>query len=116
MRVEFNKTSFVIGRSAEENWKIISEADKEFHWVHAEGIPSSHIIIEIDEPLDIELQFACKLCHNRTKMKDSSFKFITTQVKNLKLGSKPGEVYFRDISKVKLLVLNQTMLVNNTNV
>ncbi len=104
MRVEYNKTWFVIGRSAEENWNIISNADKDFYWVHADNVPSAHIIIEIDQPLDTEFKYACDLCRQQTKkIKDSSVKFVTTQVKNLKFGSKPGEVYFRDNSKVKLI-------------
>lgn len=108
MRVEFNKTWFVVGKSAEENWKIISEADKDYYWVHANGVASSHIIIEVDEPLDIELQYACQLCRNQTKkIKDSSIKYVITQVKNIKFGSKPGEVYFRDNSKLKYIKLDE---------
>jgi predicted ribosome quality control (RQC) complex YloA/Tae2 family protein len=101
MRIEYNKTWFVVGKSAEDNWRIISEADKDYYWVHADGVPSSHIIIEIDMPLVEELKYACELCRTQTKkMKDSSVKFVATQVKNIKLGSKPGEVYFKDISKL----------------
>ena len=62
MRIEFNKTWFVVGKSAEENWKIISEADKDHYWIHADGVPSAHIIIEIDVPLKEELEYACELC------------------------------------------------------
>ncbi len=101
MRIEFNKTWFVVGKSAEENWKIISEADKDYYWVHADGVPSSHIIIEVDVPLTEELKYACELCRLQTKkMKNSSVKFVATQVKNIKFGSKPGEVYFKDNSKI----------------
>ncbi len=104
MRVEYNGTSFVVGRSAEENWKIISEAEKDFYWVHADNVPSAHIIIEIDKPLDDEIQYACQLCRLQTKkIKNSSVKFVITQVKNIKFGSKPGEVYFKDNSKLTLI-------------
>jgi predicted ribosome quality control (RQC) complex YloA/Tae2 family protein len=106
MRVEYNKTWFVVGKSAEENWKIISEADKEYYWVHADNIPSAHVIIEIDMPLTEELNYACELCRLQTKkIKDSSVKFVATQVKNIKFGSKPGEVYFKDDSKVQTIKL-----------
>ena len=57
MRIEFNNTWFVVGKSAEDNWKIISLADKKYYWVHASGVPSAHVIIEIDEPLDNEIQY-----------------------------------------------------------
>jgi predicted ribosome quality control (RQC) complex YloA/Tae2 family protein len=101
MRIEYNKTWFVVGKSAEENWRIILDADKDYYWIHADGIPSAHIIIEIDDPLPEELQYACSLCRLQTKkLKDSSVKFVGTQVKNIKFGSKPGEVYFKDISKL----------------
>jgi predicted ribosome quality control (RQC) complex YloA/Tae2 family protein len=101
MRIEYNKTWFVVGRSAEENWKIIIQADKDYYWVHANGYPSSHVIIEIDEPLNDEIQYACQLCINQSK-KISKLKpsFIITQIKNIKLGSKPGEVYFKDDKKI----------------
>ncbi len=106
MRVEFNKTGFVVGKSAEDNWKIISEADKDYYWVHADNVPSSHIIIEIDEPLQEELEYACQLCKAQTKkIKNHLIKYVYTQVKNIKFGSKPGEVYFRDNSKVKMISL-----------
>ena len=108
MRIECNNTWFVVGKSAEENWRIISEANKDYYWVHAVDIPSSHVIIEIDKPLDLELQYACQLCKNQTKkIKDRSTKYIGTQIKNIKLGSKPGEVYFRDNSKPFIIQLDQ---------
>lgn len=108
MRVEYNKTWFVVGKSAEENWKIISAADKDYYWVHADGVASSHVIIEIDEPLDDEIQYACQLCKNQTKkIKDTSIKYVVTQVKNIKFGSKPGEVYFKDSSKTKTIQLQE---------
>jgi predicted ribosome quality control (RQC) complex YloA/Tae2 family protein len=101
MRVEYNKTWFVVGKSAEENWKIISEADKDYYWVHADGVPSSHIIIEVDVPLTEELKYACELCRLQTKkIKNATIKFVATQVKNIKFGSKPGEVYFKDNNKL----------------
>lgn len=104
MRVEFNKTSFVVGKSAEDNWKIISEADGDYYWVHADIVPSSHIIIEIDKPLQEELIYACQLCKTQTKkIKNPLTKYVYTQVKNIKFGSKPGEVYFRDKSKVNII-------------
>jgi predicted ribosome quality control (RQC) complex YloA/Tae2 family protein len=103
MRIEYNKTWFVVGKSAEENWKIILAADKDYYWVHASDVPSAHVIIEIDTPLDEEIQYACQLCKTQTKkIKDVSLEYVVTQVKNIKLGSKPGEVYFRDTSKVSI--------------
>jgi len=101
MRIEFNKTWFVVGKSADENWKIILDADKEYYWIHASKIPSAHVIIEIDKPIDEEIIYACQLCKTQTKkIKDTKIEYIVTQVKNIKLGSKPGQVYFKDSSKI----------------
>jgi predicted ribosome quality control (RQC) complex YloA/Tae2 family protein len=108
MRIEYNNTWFVVGKSAEENWKIISLADKDYYWVHAADIPSSHVVIEVDIPLDDEIQYACRLCKEQTKkIKDYSTKYIITKIKNIKLGSKPGEVYFKDKLNVNLVQLKK---------
>jgi predicted ribosome quality control (RQC) complex YloA/Tae2 family protein len=107
MQIEYNKTSFVVGRSAQENWDIISKANKDYYWVHANNISSSHVIIEIDDPIEDEIHYACKLCKNQTKkIKNVSTEYVISQVKNIKLGSKPGEVYFKDNSKINIVVYN----------
>ena len=106
MRIQYNNIWFVVGKSAEDNWKIISNADKDYYWVHADNVPSSHIIIEIDDPLEDEIKYACQLCKSQTKqISNSSVQFIITQVKNIKLGSKSGEVYFKDKSNVKQIIV-----------
>jgi predicted ribosome quality control (RQC) complex YloA/Tae2 family protein len=104
MRVIYNNTYFVVGKDATHNWKIILDAEKDHYWLHAEGVPSSHIIIEIDEPLESEFLYACELCKNQTK--SNIKRFVTTQIKNIKLGSKAGQVYFKDKTKTKLIELN----------
>jgi hypothetical protein len=85
-------TTYKVGRSAEENWKLILAADKEYYWLHAGGAkPSAHIIIEIfSEPTVSELARAAQLCNAQTK---SSYKhFVYAQIKDVRLGSKPGQV------------------------
>jgi hypothetical protein len=85
-------TPFRVGTNAAENWKLIAEADKEFYWLHmGGGRPSAHIIIEVDcEPTAAELAFAADLCIAQTKT--SCKDFVWTQIKNIRLGNKPGEV------------------------
>ena len=119
----FNGTNFIVGRDAEDNWKIILGAYKDYYWVHADNIPSAHVIIEIDEPLQEEFQYACDLCKKHTnfdnktthknKSKDksknkvnnnNSIQFVTTKIENIKLGSKPGEVFFKDSTKTSILI------------
>jgi predicted ribosome quality control (RQC) complex YloA/Tae2 family protein len=98
-----NKTTFVVGKNALDNWNIIKKAEREHYWVHANGIPSTHVIIEIDQPLQEEIQFACNLCKEYTKITNKNIRYSLTQVQNLKFGSKHGEVYFKDPSKVQMI-------------
>jgi predicted ribosome quality control (RQC) complex YloA/Tae2 family protein len=103
MRIEFNKISFIVGKSAEDNWNIISKANKDYYWIHAYNVPSSHIIIETDKPLEDEIKYACYLCIEHTKKLNNSTSFILTQIKNIKFGSKVGEVKFKNISNIVII-------------
>ncbi len=99
--VVYNNINFKIGENAEDNWKIIQSANKDYYWVHAEGVSSAHIIIEIDKPLEDEIKFACIKCKEVSKNVKDTTKYVVTQIKNIKLGSKPGEVYFKDDKQCK---------------
>ena len=107
MRIENNKkTWFVVGKSAEDNWKIILESDKDYYWVHASNVASAHVIIEMDKPLDEEIKYACQLCKAQTKkIKDSLIEYAVTQVRNVKLGTKSGQVTFKDRTKISLYIV-----------
>ncbi len=98
MEYIIDKTKYIVGRNAKENWKIISKADKNYYWLHLEQIPSAHVIIEIDvEPTLEELNVAFELCKQAT-FKNNEYKKVTymyTQIKNLKFGSKEGEVIIK---------------------
>ncbi len=97
-----NKTKYIVGKSAENNWKIIQGSEKDYYWIHAEGKPSTHVIICIDKPLESEIKYACSLCKEHTKpIKNiiSPIKYIGCYIENIKLGSKPGEVIFKSYDK-----------------
>ncbi len=94
----FNKTTFTLGTSAEDNWAIIRQAGKEGFSVHMEGRPSAHVIINLDVgPTPEELAYAASLIREQTKSapQASPLKYVWSHVCNLKLGSKPGEVIFK---------------------
>ena len=88
-----NSIIFKVGENAEDNWKIILAADRNSWWLHADNCPSTHIIIDTDEVLEDDIQYAFSLCKAYTKRKVTSY--VLTRVSNLKLGSKPGEVFFK---------------------
>ena len=96
-----NNLNFIVGQSAEENWKIILQANRKYTWVHADGIPSAHVIIETDEPFQEDIEYACNLCAEQTKITNNKNQlYILSPVSNIKLGSKPGEVIIRDEAKL----------------
>ncbi len=89
----FNGTTFRVGQSAKENWAIIAAADKSHYWLHLEGVPSAHVIIEIDvEPTYDEIAYAVSAIRAQTPKASTAAGYIMTTVKNLKFGSKPGAV------------------------
>jgi hypothetical protein len=96
----FNKTVFHVGTTAEENWKLILSADSSYSWVHMDGVPSAHVIIEVDDdPSTEELLYAAQVCSAQTKTQCK--KFIHTKINNIRLATKPGSVAFRKNAPVQ---------------
>jgi predicted ribosome quality control (RQC) complex YloA/Tae2 family protein len=95
-----NSINFIVGQSAQENWKIILKSARNYHWVHADGIPSAHVIIETDDPFEEDIAYACNLCAEQTKIANNKNQlYIISPVSNIKLGATPGEVIIRDEAK-----------------
>lgn len=95
-------TTFKVGRNAAENWKLIQAANRSYYWLHMDGgQPSAHVIIEIDcKPTPAELRHAAELCITQTKT--SCKDFVWAQIKNVKLGSKTGEVILKSRNTFQL--------------
>jgi hypothetical protein len=95
-------TTFLVGRNATENWKLIQAADRSYHWLHmGGGRPSAHVIIEIDcEPSAAEFAFAAELCIAQTKT--SCKDFVWAQIRDVRLGSKAGEVVLKKCGQFRL--------------
>lgn len=93
MKTYVNKgISYSVGCNAEENWKLIGLADKEEYWVHLKGYTSAHVIIHIDKVLPDDIEYAHELILNHTKKAPRAAEVIYSKVKNIKKGSKVGEV------------------------
>lgn len=96
-----NTLNFTVGESAEENWKAILQAKRSHSWVHAEGRPSAHVIIDTDGLFEEDVKYACNLCAEQTKITGNKDQlYIISPVSNIKLGSKTGEILIRDEAKV----------------
>jgi hypothetical protein len=94
-----NHIDYKVGTNAKENWDLISKADRAFYWVHLEGVPSAHVIIEIDDILQEDLTYAAKLCRDQSGY-PNAMPCVATTIDNIKFGSKLGEVYFKRESDV----------------
>lgn len=104
----FVGTRFIVGQSAEENWSIIAAADRTYYWLHLDGCPSAHIIIEIDvEPTVEELEYASKLVREATPKAPQNAHSVWTRISNIKRGSRPGEVYFMNSKDVYIYKNNK---------
>jgi predicted ribosome quality control (RQC) complex YloA/Tae2 family protein len=98
----FNKTLFSLGTNAQENWKLLSIAEKHEYWAHLADIPSAHVILHLDvPPIDEELEYAQQLLFEQTKKAPKHAKMIYTVVSNLRRGSVPGEVIVCNEKKLK---------------
>lgn len=103
----YNNITFKTGQSDEENWKLIKYAHKDYYWIHADSVPSAHVIIEIDKPLENEILYACTLCKEQTKITDESTQYIITQINNIKLGNNVGEVIIKDSTRTKKYIIHK---------
>lgn len=92
MRHLLNNTSFVLGRSAKENWDILAHADKHHWWVHLKDCASAHVIVETDDIIAEELEFARQLILKQTPKAPRGAACIYAQVKWVKRGDSVGEV------------------------
>ena len=94
---------FKFGKNAKDNHKLIKNADLNDWWIHLKDDSSAHVIVEKDEITQQDLKYACTKIFKKNKLNPT--KFIYTQIKNLKIGKKVGEVFFKKDEKVKYFSL-----------
>lgn len=91
---------FLIGKNAEDNWRIIKESEGEWLWFHLNSFPSCHVIIQDSDPTAENILEAAKLCKFYSKYKHiRNIKIVYTNVNNLRFGESIGSVHV--ISKRK---------------
>ena len=94
-----------IGKNAEENSKLVADAAPNHLWFHLDSGPSPHVILR-EDPDKENIMEAALLCKSRSKMKNlRKVKVIYCEVRNLKRGSKPGEVIIRQRKRCKTVVI-----------
>ena len=86
-----------VGKNAQHNWNLISEADQNDIWLHLESFPSPHITIsrvDHDEPIPkYIIREGAQLCKSNSKMKNmKNLTVMYTLIKNVKKTKTVGEV------------------------
>lgn len=94
---------YKFGKNAKDNHELIKNADQNDWWIHLQDDSSSHAIIEKVNITNNDLDIVCSKLYKKNKLNPT--KFIYTQIKNLKIGKKAGEVSFRMKNKVKYFSL-----------
>lgn len=97
---KFNEINIIVGENAKENWDILN-TNKNYWWFHLKSFPSCHVIIEDENPNNLEILEAASLCKKYTKYKNmNNLKINYTQIKNLKKSIDVGSVEFNSNRKV----------------
>lgn len=88
--------TYRLGKNANENFKLIDDADPEDWWFHLDDSPSGHCVID-SSILDIQMKvFAGNLVKEHSKLKnDKKVKIVFTQIKNLVKTKTPGTVILK---------------------
>ena len=101
-----------LGRNAKENTELVRLAKQWYIWFHLERSPSGHLILETEEPIELQkLQKETIIICGRIVKEYSKFsglkkvKVIYTTISNLKLGEMPGEVFIKSKNKIKTIII-----------
>ena len=108
MEDNLNENLMTIGRSAEDNWKILSEADQTDTIFHLEGFPSPYVIVKkpFDQLEKADVVAAAIACKSKSKYKSiSKVSVLWTSVSNVTKGKVTGEFYIKSNKKVKTITL-----------
>lgn len=91
-----------IGENAKENWDLIDSANENYLWFHLKSFPSSHVILESENPTISQITNAALQCKQSTKYRNlKNIKISYCLVKNVKKMEKVGSVCFVSNRKVK---------------
>ena len=95
-----------IGENARENWELIDNSESEWWWFHLKSFPSSHVVLQTNDPTSEELIAAATWCKDTTKYRNlKNLKVSYCQIKNIKKAEKIGSVTFLSNRKVKEIKL-----------
>ena len=100
--IEVGEYTFLLGKNAEENDKLINQSDPNHIWFHLANLPSCHGVINCTiEQLTNNMRYVCgSQLKKYTKYKSITGIYVNyTQVKNIETTKKPGLVNLIDKPK-----------------
>lgn len=98
----------IIGHSATDNWKILSEASQNDTIFHLDGFPSPYVIIKksMNELEKKEIITAALACKSKSKYKSiNKVSILWTPVSNVTKGKVTGEFIIKSNKQVKTIVI-----------
>jgi predicted ribosome quality control (RQC) complex YloA/Tae2 family protein len=98
--------TFLIGKTAQDNFDVIDASSPEDLWFHVSGLPSCHVVAKIPEGMDRKdirsvIKRGAILCKQHSKYKASDkLEVIYTRIKNIQKTNVLGSVITTSVSKV----------------
>jgi predicted ribosome quality control (RQC) complex YloA/Tae2 family protein len=92
-----------VGQNVKENWQLLDEASDYHWWFHLDAFPSPHVFLSTVKPSKSQLYKCARYCQEYSKYKNyKNLYVIYTQRKNVKKGTKEGEVIPQRTERIKL--------------
>ena len=86
-------TPYRLGKNADENSELFTEATQTDWWFHLDSLPSAHAYVaDSDMSREVVREVAEALRENSKYRNLPKLRVVYTQKKNLRRGNKPGEV------------------------
>lgn len=107
IEININGLNGKLGKKDIENWELLDIAEPYHLWFHLDDLPSGHFFLELPDetaiPTKQQIYKSALQCRLYSKHKSSKepINVIYTQVKNLRKGTKPGQVII--IGKAKYI-------------
>jgi predicted ribosome quality control (RQC) complex YloA/Tae2 family protein len=92
---------YIIGNNKTENFEIIDNSQPDDVWIHANNVPSCHVIVKIGKDKIDRKEFKklikrgallCRQYTNKIKNDNNVSEFVFTRVKNVKKTDVIGQV------------------------
>ena len=97
---------FKIGLNAKDNTNLVKQASQQDLWFHVQNGTSAHVILTHDQISPDTISAAAHACKSHSKFKHvRKVKIMYCEVKNLKAGSKPGQVLIKSNKKCKVILV-----------